>query len=130
VEAELYSRLARASILPLLPLLALPLGMTSRRAGRVPALLAGVLLLFAIQYKLQLGRSLAESRHLDPTVAIGGPFLAFAATCLLTFLTSRHRPGETPIGWLVERSSDVARRAGWPGRRVATAQASGDPRTI
>jgi len=108
--AELYARLARSFALPLLPLLALPLGLSAKRGGRAPGIIIAGLLLIAFQHMLQLGQSLAASGRAQALPAILVPFAVFAAICLVTFYTSRKRPGETPIGVLAERFGDLIRR--------------------
>lgn len=108
--AELYARLARSFSLPLLPLLALPLGLSAKRGGRAPGVIIAGLLLIAFQHMLQLGQSLASSGRAQALPAIIVPFGVFAAICLTTFFTSRKRPGETPVGILAERVGDMIRR--------------------
>lgn len=107
--AELYARLARSFALPLLPLLALPLGLSAKRGGRAPGIIIAGLLLIAFQHMLQLGQSLASSGRAQALPAILVPFGVFAAICLTTFFTSRKRPGETPIGVLAERVGEMIR---------------------
>ena len=107
--AELYARLARSFSLPLLPLLALPLGLSAKRSGRAPGIIIAALVLIAFQHMLQLGQSLAASGRADAATAVLVPFAVFAAICVGTFLTSRKRPGETPIGLFAERVGDVIR---------------------
>lgn len=108
--AELYGRLARALALPLLPLLAVPLGLSAKRSGRAPGVIVGGLLLLAFHHLIQLGQGLAKTGRAPPELAVGVPFLAFAAICFIVFFTSRKRPGETPIGRLMEHISNVAIR--------------------
>lgn len=108
--AELYARLARSFALPLLPLLALPLGLSAKRGGRAPGIIIAGLLLIAFQHTLQLGQSLASSGRAAAAPAILIPFGVFAAICVVTFVTSRKRPGETPVGVLAERVGDFIRR--------------------
>ncbi|WP_296460384.1 LptF/LptG family permease [Phenylobacterium sp.] len=100
--AELYGRLARALVLPLLPLLAVPLGMAAKRSGRAPGIIVGGLLLLAFFHLVQLGQGLAETGRVPPEIAVGAPFFGFAAIAFTVFITSRKRPGETPIGRLTE----------------------------
>jgi lipopolysaccharide export system permease protein len=102
LKAELYGRLARALSLPLLPLLAVPLGLAAKRSGRAPGAIVGGLLLLAFHHMVQLGQGLAEKGRVLPELAVGGPFLIFAVIAFTVFITSRKRPGETPIGQLME----------------------------
>jgi lipopolysaccharide export system permease protein len=102
LKAELYGRLARAFALPLLPLLGVPLGLAAKRSGRAPGVLVGGLLLLAFHHLVQLGEGLAETGRAPAELAVGGPFFAFAVISFTVFLTSRKRPGETPIGRAID----------------------------
>lgn len=108
--AELYGRLARAFALPLLPLLALPLGLSAKRSGRAPGMIVGGLLLLAFHHAVQVGQSLAATGRTAPELGVGLPFAVFAAICFTVFITSRKRPGETPIGRLMEHLSAIVAR--------------------
>ena len=102
LKAELYGRLARAFALPLLPLPGVPLGLAAKRSGRAPGVIVGGLLLLAFHHLVQLGQSFAETGRAAPELSIGAPFFGFAAIAFLVFVTSRKRPGETPIGRAME----------------------------
>lgn len=110
LKGELYGRLARAFGLLLLPLLAVPLGMAAKRSGRAPGAIVGGILLLAFHHLIQLGQGLAETGRMPAAVAVGAPFLGFAAICILVFVTSRKRPGETPIGLAMEHISALIAR--------------------
>lgn len=107
--AELYGQLARALALPLLPLLALPLSLAAKRGGRIAGGLAAGLVLVVFQHLLQLGQSLGASGKLPPLLCVGVPYVAFAGLSAWVFLSSRTRPGETPVG----------RAVGWARDRLA-----------
>jgi len=102
LKGELYGRLARAFSLPLLPLLAVPLGLAAKRSGRAPGAIVGGLLLLAFHHLVQLGESLADKGKAPAELSVGGPFVIFAAIAFFVFFTSRKRPGETPIGLAME----------------------------
>ena len=59
--AEFHGRLARVMILPLLPLMALPLGMASKRGQRAPGVVFATLALILVNHALQFGESLAAN---------------------------------------------------------------------
>ncbi len=97
LAAEYYSRLARAAILPLLPLLVLPLAFATKKGSRgLGILLCGVLLL-AVHHSLNLARSLALDGALDPRLAILGAAGLCTALILLLFASGRRLPSHSPI---------------------------------
>ncbi|WP_240606529.1 LptF/LptG family permease [Phenylobacterium kunshanense] len=110
LKAELYGRLARSLSLPLLPLLAVPLGLAAKRSGRAPGALVGGLLLLAFHHLTQLGQGMAETGRAPAELAVGLPFAVFAGIAFLVFFTSRDRPGETPIGRMTEHLGALAAR--------------------
>jgi lipopolysaccharide export system permease protein len=110
LKAELYGRLARSLSLPLLPLLGVPLGLAAKRSGRAPGVITGGLLLLAFHHLVQLGEGLASTGRAPAELAVGGPFFALAAIAFTVFFTSRKRPGETPIGRLMEHISALVAR--------------------
>jgi lipopolysaccharide export system permease protein len=95
--AEFHGRLARALIFPFLPLLALPLGMASKRGRRTPGVVFGVLALLAIDHSLQFGESLADTGRLPAALAVWTPFVAFAALSIWIFRSSLAWPGDNPV---------------------------------
>jgi lipopolysaccharide export system permease protein len=101
--AELFSRLSRALMLPLLPLLAVPFGLSAKRAGAGPAMVIGGLMLFGFETAMILGQALATSSPLPAAVTIGAPASVFATACVATWVSSRKRPGQNPVSWLSTR---------------------------
>ncbi len=110
LKGELYGRLAKAFVLPLLALLGVPLGMSAKRSGRAPGMIVGGVLLLAFFHGVQLGQGLAATGRASPELAVGIPFFGMAAIALTVFLTSRKRPGETPIGRFLEAMSALIAR--------------------
>ena len=95
--AEFHSRLARALIFPFLPLLAMPLGMASKRGRRAPGVIFGVLALLAIDHALQLGESLADTGRLPAAAAVWVPYAVFVGLSLWIFRGSLAWPGDNPV---------------------------------
>ena len=120
--AELCARLARTFCLPLLPLLALPLGLSAKRGGRAPGIIIAGLLLLFFQHMLSLGQGLSADGRVPALVGVGAPFLVFAGICIGIFASSRKRPGETPISRLAEQMGELIRR--FTPRRRAKAGAA------
>jgi len=118
--AELFSRLSRALMLPLLPLLAVPFGLSAKRAGVGPTMAIGGLMLFGFETAMILGQAMVTSTPLPAAVTIGGPAALFATACGTTWIASRKRPGQNPVSWLSER---VAERFAAIGRALGRRQA-------
>lgn len=95
--AEFHGRLARALVLPLLPLFALPLGMASKRGRRAPGVVFASLALLALNHAMQFGESLAESGRADALPAVWTPLLVFAGLGLWLFRSSLAWPGDNPV---------------------------------
>jgi lipopolysaccharide export system permease protein len=109
--AELYSRLAHSIVLPILPLIAFPLGLAAKRKRRTAGLLLAGTLFLALQHALQFGQGLAAKGKVSPELGVGAPFLLFTAFCIWMFMGSRQRPGENPIGRFVGGVGDLIERA-------------------
>ncbi|MGI9168636.1 MAG: LptF/LptG family permease, partial [Caulobacteraceae bacterium] len=103
LQAELYARLARSLAIPFLPLLALPLALAAKRGRRAPGMIVGAVILVAFHHGVTLCKSFADNGQVDPALAMGGIFALIATFGLWLFLSSRTRPGETPISGLFAR---------------------------
>ncbi len=95
--AEFHGRLARVMLLPLLPLLALPLGMASKRGQRTPGVVFATLALILVHHALQFGESLAANGRAPPAIAVWTPYLLFAALGVWIFRGSLAWPGDNPV---------------------------------
>jgi lipopolysaccharide export system permease protein len=96
-SGELHGRLARAFLPPLLPLLALPLGMAAKRGRRAPGIAFAALALLALNHALQFGESLAESGRASGLVAVWTPYLVFGGLGIWLFRSSLRWPGDNPV---------------------------------
>jgi lipopolysaccharide export system permease protein len=100
LQAELYVRLARALAVPFLPFLAMPLAMAAKRGRRAPGIILGGAVLIAFHHGVQLAKSFAVTGAVSPLLAIGGIYVAMVTFAIWLFVSSRTRPGETPISRL------------------------------
>lgn len=91
LAAEAQARLVRAAALPVLPMLALGLGVTAKRAPRGLGLAGGLVVLFAFHHALLTSESLAEAGRLPPS-ATWGPWLLFVAVSLAVYARLDRRP--------------------------------------
>lgn len=94
---ELHGRLARVVLPPLLPLIALPLGMAAKRGRRAPGAVFAALALLGLNQALQFGESLAESGRAAALASVWTPFALFALLGLWLFRSSLKWPGDNPI---------------------------------
>jgi lipopolysaccharide export system permease protein len=97
LAGEFHGRLARSFVLPLLPLLAIPLGMAAKRGRRAAGAVFTALALLILNHSLQFGESLAESGRADAALAVWLPLVVFAALCLWLFRASLAWPGDNPL---------------------------------
>ena len=105
--SEFYARMVRSISLPLLPLLAMPLGMAAKRGRRGPGVVIAAVVLLLYQHGIQFGQSFADTGQTSPVVAVWTPFAVFASLCGWLFVQSRRRPGETPFNLVVDALSDL-----------------------
>lgn len=97
LAGEFHARLARSLSLPLLPLLAFPLGMAAKRNRRAPGVVVAALLMLFLHHGLQLGQSLAQAGRLPVIPGVWTPVVLFAAVSFWLFARSQASPGENPV---------------------------------
>lgn len=95
--SELYIRLVRSISVPLLPFLAIPLGMAAKRGKRGFGVVVASIILLLYEHSIELGQSIADTTGVSAALAVWTPFVVFTTICTSLFLTSRRRPGETPF---------------------------------
>jgi lipopolysaccharide export system permease protein len=104
--SELYIRLVRSISAPLLPLLALPLGMAAKRGKRGFGVALSAVILLLYEHAIEFGQSVADTTGASPLLAVWTPFAVFAGICGGLFATSRRRPGETPFNLVLDALSE------------------------
>ncbi len=107
LTGEMNGRLARTLSLPLLPLLAIPLGMSAKRGKRTASLIVAAVLMLLFHNSLQLGESLAESGKVNAYAGVWLPWLVFAALCVWIYSQSLSRPGDNPVTRAVSAVEDA-----------------------
>jgi lipopolysaccharide export system permease protein len=102
VGAELHGRLARAFSVLLLPLLALPLALSMKKARRgLGIALAGILLIL-FHHAVNFTRKMVLDGSPPPGVAFGLLEAALAFFVLWLFVASRHLPSHGPLTPLLQ----------------------------
>ena len=121
LSGELAGRVARILSLLLLPLLAVPLGMSAKRGQHTGSLIVAAILMLLFQHTLQLGESLAESGKVSAWLGVGTPSLLFAALTGWIYSQSLARPGDNPVSRsLAAIDSATTQAAALFSRRKAT----------
>jgi lipopolysaccharide export system permease protein len=107
MDAEIHGRLVRIMSILFLPLLAMPLGIGSRRARRSVGLVVGLILLIIYHHLLQFAESLADNGVLPAPVALWVPFFCFAALSIWAFHLAATRPGYNPVTAMIDRIGET-----------------------
>jgi lipopolysaccharide export system permease protein len=110
LRAELYARMERSLVLPFMPLIALALGLATKRGRRAPGLILAGILLIALHHGVQLANRLAQRGEASPEIALGTVALLFTSFAVWMFLGSLRRPGHTPLSRLLERVQNLSDR--------------------
>ena len=97
LSGEFHGRVARSLLLPMLVLMALPLGMASKRGRRAPGIVFACLALLALNHSLGFGEGLAEKGRASAWASIWGPFAAFGVFSVWLFRGSLLWPGQNPV---------------------------------
>jgi lipopolysaccharide export system permease protein len=122
IDSEINARLVRVVSLLVLPFLAIPLGIASRRVRRGAGLVIGLILLILYHHILQLGESLADDGTVSPVIGLWLPFAMFAGIGLWAFHSTETRPGHNPIGATFDAMSELADRIRYRNRPLAGAR--------
>lgn len=97
VQAELWSRIARAAIIPLLPLLVFPLAVATRNGRRGAGLFLTCLILALAHHGLNIAKNIGALGAVSPGLSIGSVTAVFTIVCLLIFSLSFGLPGPSKL---------------------------------
>lgn len=106
IMGELNSRLVRTVSIIFLPLLAMPIGVSSRRTSKGVRMLVGILFLVAYFQILQFGRDAVGSGIMGSAIALWLPFAVFGSVSTWLFYLANSRPGADPLAHVFESISD------------------------
>lgn len=95
-DAELHGRLARAVSVVFLPLLAIPLAITSRRQPRSAGIVLGALILVIYHYALQTLQGVAAAER-APIASLWIATAVFSLLSAALFWRTHQRPGENSL---------------------------------
>jgi lipopolysaccharide export system permease protein len=103
ILAELHGRLVRTVSLLIIPLLAIPLGLVTRRNERNIGIAVGVVLMVVYHNVINFGEAIATTGRVSPGIGLWLPFLLFAAFSLWLFAAVSTWPRENPVVLLFAR---------------------------
>lgn len=103
ILAELHGRLVRTVSLLIIPLLAVPLGLVTRRNERNIGIAVGVVLMVVYHNVINFGEAIATTGRVSAGVGLWLPFLLFAALSLWLFAAVSTWPRENPVVLLFAR---------------------------
>lgn len=109
VLAEINYRVVRALTVLFLPLLAIPMGLTSRRQPTSVRIVAGIAILIIYYQALQFGKDMAENGRLSSFVALWVPFLMFSCSSTYLFYVANSRLNQDPFAVVFGPIDDVWR---------------------
>lgn len=111
LQAEINSRLVRILSMLFLPLLAMPLGVSSRRTSKSLRVTFGALFLVGYFQILQFGHDAVGEQLAGPFLVLWVPFLVFAISTTWLFHMTNGRPGADPLAHVFDAVGDASRWA-------------------
>jgi lipopolysaccharide export system permease protein len=102
VEAEFHGRVVFSLSMIVLPLLAAPLGIITRRATRSFGLVLGLLIMVSYHKVLEFGEAYASTTGMASAPMLWGTFALFTVGTAALFLRTDATAGATPIQRLEE----------------------------
>ena len=110
ISAELNRRLAGVVTILVLPLLAIPFGLTTGRVGRSAGVVAGLIVLVVHQKSVKFGASLAGEGAVPAWLGTWLPFACLALLGAVLFARAACGVAEPPLAVLARYSEDLLRR--------------------
>jgi lipopolysaccharide export system permease protein len=118
-RAAFHFRVVEVATMFLLPLLAVALGVPSKRSGSALGVFLAIVMIVTYHKINEYGEALGGLGRVDPIITLWGPFVVFAALILWMYHQVAHVPGGQPIAglerWAGKLAAAIARRM--PGRR-------------
>ena len=118
LDSESHSRLVRTLSLLVLPLLAIPAGLSAKRSRKHYGVVVGLVFLVLYDHLIQLAQSFGASGRIDPRPALWAVLALFAALCAFLFHQAQ-APGGGPfntVSGLLDQAAAAVGHA-WRGPR-------------
>lgn len=125
--ASLNYRLVEVAMMFLLPLLAVALAVPPKRSSSALGVFVSIVMVVAYHKVNEYGQDVSSLGRVDPTLALWGPFVLFAALIVAMYWRLAYVPGGQPIGALETGFAKVSRQVMklFAKRQPRAAQASG-----
>lgn len=121
LAAEINSRLVRILSMFFLPLLAMPIGISSRRTSKGVRIAVGGLFLVGYFQVVQFGRDMVGSGIAGSFLLLWVPFILFALSTSWLFYLANSKPGADPMAHIFDALNDATE---WVVNRVRRLVAS------
>src|SRR5690606_7417287 len=105
-QANFNFRMVEVVMMLLLPLLAVSLAIPPKRSTSGLGLFVSIVMVVVYHKFNEYGQNVAALGRVDPTLALWGPFVIFAALIGWMYWRVAYVPGGQAIGWL-ERGADI-----------------------
>ncbi|MFM9937300.1 MAG: LptF/LptG family permease [Novosphingobium sp.] len=107
--ASLNYRLVEVAMMFLLPLLAVALAVPPKRSSSALGVFLSIVMVVAYHKVNEYGQDIASLGRVDPTLALWGPFVLFAALIVWMYRQLAYVPGGQPIGGLETGFAKITR---------------------
>ncbi|MCB8875181.1 LptF/LptG family permease [Acidisoma silvae] len=107
LNGELYSRIIRSISMAVLPLMAVSIGISAKRAKRQYGIAVGFLILILYDHAIQLTAALGTAGLIDPRAPLWGIFAVFTLFCGWMFSRASRHTSEGPLDPLFNRLEDA-----------------------
>lgn len=107
--ASLNYRLVEVAMMFLLPLLAVALAVPPKRSSSALGVFVSIVMVVAYHKVNEYGQDVSSLGRVDPTLALWGPFVLFAALIVAMYWRLAYVPGGQPIGALETGFAKISR---------------------
>ena len=108
-RSNFYFRVAEVALMFLLPLLAVALAIPPKRSSSFLGVFLAIVMIIAYYKINEYALNMGDLGLVDPLLALGGPFVLFAALIVRMYYIIAFVPGGQPIGGLERWSGKVAK---------------------
>ncbi len=109
-QASFNYRMVEVVMMLLVPLLGLALAIPPKRSTSALGVFVSVVMVTVYHKVNEYGQNVAALGRIDPTLALWGPFVIFAALILWMYWRVAYVPGGQAIGWLESATQVVVKR--------------------